>query len=372
MPEAFEVFDGLVDGTREKLSVFLERVKTFRSHTFTILNVEALDGKLLEVILSFLSNPGVALEGIRLHLIQREGSILHSSPWTRGMRWESDEHHVDHQSAWRASILDQVHINQVSVVWSPRSGAGKTRFIHQEMTENIRRDFGAESFKITIHERSTIATLTKDLVSKFSQASAAGSVHFNLTCLPTIDDDASMHWVECLNHFFFSLLVLRYVRDSDSAVSFHLPSCWNVFVEVPNSEFRSTSASVTEWLQRNVPILLLCGTLVTPPNRLEIDEETRRVAIYLRAFDDGTIDRKFEPRQQRRIILVLDRSGSMQALLGNGTALSVATDNALRIYDTHIRVGDVSPCDRESRYLSTLISLTLVVVPLLIDRCLVS
>ena len=90
-------------------------------------------------------------------------------------------------------------------------------------------------------------------------------------------------------------------------------------------------------MSKHIPCVLLCGSLETPPTRLILDDQTRRVCTYLRAYENGTIDRKFEPVQQRRILFVLDKSGSMA-----GSALSVATDNALRIYDTHINAGDVS------------------------------
>jgi len=344
LPESFEVFDGLVDCTSDKLSVFLERVKVFRSSTFVVLNVESLDGKLLENLLSFLSNPGIAQDGICLHLLQQEGSMLHTAPWVRGVRWELDDYHNDHNAGWKNLILDGIHMNEVSVVWSPQSGAGKTRYIQEKFGEGVRRDRNGESAKVTIHERTSVKSLTQALATKFSQSTGTKSVHLNLTSLSAGAGEQSSRWADCLNHFFFSLLVLRFVRDSDSARSFHLgESKWRIYIEFPNSDgFDSTRESVVGWLQKHVPAVLLCANLVAPPTHLIIDEETRRVCTYLRAYDDGTIDRKFETPQHRRIVLVLDKSGSMEINLGNSSALSVATDNALGIFDTHVGVGDVS------------------------------
>lgn len=345
LPEEFEVLDGLVDGTREKLSVFLNRVKTFRSGTFAILNIEALDGSLLEVILSFLSDSSISGEGIRLHLIQKEGSMLHSSPWIHGVRWETDELSANDESDWKTLILSQIDINEVSVVWSPESGAGKSRYIQQKLSDGAVNDSTVESAKVTVHERSTIKSLTQHLATKFSQGTGAKAVHLNLAYLPTMTgDDESVRWVASLHRFFFSLMVLRFVRDSESALSFHLGEAnWRIYVEFPNlGSDNSTINSVTAWLQRHVPVLYLCCTLETPPTRLAIDPETRRVCTYLRAYEDGTIDRKFEPRTHRGLVLVFDRSGSMGWDFGNATALSVATDNALRIFDSHVGVGDVS------------------------------
>ena len=62
--------------------------------------------------------------------------------------------------------------------------------------------------------------------------------------------------------------------------------------------------------------------------------------MYLRAYRDKTIDRKFSVSHPKTIVLVLDVSGSMQEDLGGRTALVVAVDNALMIFDRHVTDGD--------------------------------
>lgn len=337
------MLDCLVDCSYDKLSVFLERVKTFRSCTFAVLNIESLDGNLLESLLSFLSNPEIGTLGIRLHLIQREGSMLHTAPWIDGTRWEADDYHSSRDARWKDLIRDKLHIDKVTIVWSPQSGTGKTRYIKEKLNERMIRNTEVESAKVTIHEGSSITALTEALSKKFSKNRGPKAVHLNLAHHFDRSEDKFLSFADCINHFFFSLLVLRVVRDPASAKSFHLSeSNWRIYLELPNSECESTSGSVQAWLCRHIPILLLCGRLETPPTSLILDEPTRRVCTYLRAYDNGTIDRKFEPVQHKRILLVLDKSGSMQVDLGTGSALSVATDNALRIFDSHINVGDVS------------------------------
>ena len=44
---------------------------------------------------------------------------------------------------------------------------------------------------------------------------------------------------------------------------------------------------------------------------------------------------------ERRILFVLDKSGSIEVQMGQSTALSIVTDNALRIFDCHIGIGDM-------------------------------
>ena len=137
MPETFEVLDGLIDCTSDNLAVFLERVKTFKSNTFVIMNVEALEGRHLEMLLSFLSDPGIAAKGISLNLIQREGAMLHTAPWIQGVKWEDDGAGDENKSVWKALIVDQVHIEAVSIVWSHKNGAGKTHHIQNELNISL-------------------------------------------------------------------------------------------------------------------------------------------------------------------------------------------------------------------------------------------
>jgi hypothetical protein len=353
LPKDFEILDGLVDCSSDTLSLFLERVTTFRTNTFVILHIHVLEGKLLEMILSFLSDPGIATKGIHLHLIQREGSIVHTAPWIRGERWESDSSH-ESEIPWKTLILDRAHVKSVSIVWSPRSGAGKTRYIEDKLRQQLQSVQNVEVAKVTINERTSITSLTEDLIKKFSDGVGPKAIHFNLAYLPNaVDEGITASWVEALNHFFLSLLVLRFVRSSRSAESFHLgESCWDIYVELPNNDDDSTCDSVTNCLHQNLPILSLCGTLLTPSDSFAIDNASRRVALYLRAYGDGTINRKFESVQHRRILLILDKSGSMDAPMGSSNALGVATDNALRIFDVHIGVGDVRLAANASIYSS--------------------
>jgi hypothetical protein len=249
-------------------------------------------------------------------------------------------------------IVDCVHVKGVSIVWSPRSGAGKTRYIEEKLRKRLESVQNVEVAKVTVHERTSITSLTEDLAKKFTDGVGPKAIHFNLAHLPNgIDEGTTTSWVEALNHFFLSFLVLRSVRSSRSVESFYLgESLCEIYVELPNNDDISTRDSVANWLHQNLPILSLCGTMRTPPARFAVDDASRRVSLYLRAYDDGTINRKFESVQHRRILLILDKSGSMDTPMGSSNALGVATDNALRIFDSHIGVGDVRLATNASIY----------------------
>jgi hypothetical protein len=110
-----------------------------------------------------------------------------------------------------------------------------------------------------------------------------------------------------------------------------------MLVELPSEE----GTSALEWLWRHIPVLAICGTVHEPPKDFAIDEEARRVCTYLRAYDNGTINRKLNSAKQ--IVFVLDVSQSMESIVGGGkSALTVAVENAITIFDSHIQPGDVS------------------------------
>ena len=77
---------------------------------------------------------------------------------------------------------------------------------------------------------------------------------------------------------------------------------------------------------------------VRSPSEFEIDSKANRVCTYLRAFSDGTINRKFAPLS-KRIVFVLDESGSM-----SGSKANQAVNSIIQLFDSHVQIGDVSGC----------------------------
>jgi Mg-chelatase subunit ChlD len=340
LPESFEVLDVLNGCTLDHLDVFLRRAQTYTSYTFVLLNVDQLTGNLPEKLVSFVSARNMASSGINLHCVQRKPSLLHTGPSVAGANWnpESLTLELDKQDirddTWKKLILEPQLVDHVHIVWTPSSGTGKTRYIRKQLNEL--QNAGSEVATITIHEYSTISSLVGDLLNKFSPKEEHTAVHFNFCHLPD-RSEATCSWLESVNRFFFSLLLLRSVCDPMSGRSFHLGErSWKIYVELPAGTMPADDA-----LRMNMPVLEFCGSMHAPPIEFEVDQETRRVCTYLRALRDGTINRKFVASRGRQIIFVLDSSGSMQLEMGDSTALSVATDNALRLFDSHVNVGDV-------------------------------
>ena len=293
--------------------------------------------------MSFFSSREASCSGARLHCIQRDQAILHAAPWVEMREWDNDlmgvhtEEEPDESTSWKEIVLDGDFIDKVEVLWTQSSGTGKTRHI-QECLRAIRNfNDSAQTGCVVLHEGSTLSSLTCDLTAKFPLGSGRCAVHFSFQYMPDLGEDSG--WLESINHFFFSFLVLRSVQDPVSCRTFYLGRRqWKIFVELPSGN----SILGPDWLHRCVPSLSFFGSFRDPPCSFRVNAAVRRVCTYLRALENGTINRKFCTRT-KEVVFVLDKSGSMQQELSPGrSALSVATDNALSIFDTHLHVGDVS------------------------------
>ena len=323
LPYVFEVIDGSVPCNEDRLCLFLDRAKAFPTLKFTIINADKLNSKNLEALLLFLSNQHVISMGVRMHCIQRGDSLIHTSPWIEGKPW-SPESLLSSSSRWNNEIEKYTSI---MVVASKRCSSGKTHFIRKKMKE---ANNSSHSATLTIHEMSSISSLVQALKLKYPDSRQNCALHISFLYLPIGVNN--VHWLSEMNHFFFSLIVLRYIYDPITACSFSMTGKFRLFIEMPAS---AESAQV--WLKTNIPIVASCAEFPNIRIPFDIDLKARRVCTYLRAYDNGTIDRKYEGSANKRIVLVLDTSGSME-----GEKFMAAKKNALSIFDSHIVEGDVS------------------------------
>jgi hypothetical protein len=227
----------------------------FTSYTFVLLNVDRLAGNLPEKLISFLSKLDVASSGIQLHCIQSKPSLLHTGPWVDGASWDSESLQIElnkggvQDETWKRLILDPIFVDYVHILWTPSSGTGKTWFIRRQLSEL--QKVGSEVATITIHEESSISSLMGDLSKKFPSTEKKRAVHFNFCYIPD-RSEATCSWLESVNHFFFSLLILRSAYDPASGRSFHLGErSWKIFIELP-----AETATAYDWLRVNIPTVI--------------------------------------------------------------------------------------------------------------------
>jgi hypothetical protein len=330
-----------------KVQVFLKRVAAFPSSYFVLLNVQELPSEHQELIFNFVSRPERG-DTYNLHCIQLADTLLHASPWVETKVWgdeivqKKNNDFKSHVQKWlHKNLMENGIFDRIVVVSSARCGTGKTRYILEELSRIQQDDPTAQTASISIHERTTVHSLVKSMLSKFSSPSGSKSVYFSFMIPVQAKHRALMNM---LNYFFQSLFLLGSVQDPQNGVTFYLGSGrWNVFIELQANDSRDYDSS-EKLLSQFIPILALCSSYESPPNQYHIDDKAHRVCTYLRAFDDRTIDRKFQPiASKKQLIFVIDKSGSMEQEMGNGrNALDTALDNAIKIFNSHVQVDDVS------------------------------
>ena len=326
-PYGFEILDGAVACVYQQMDLFLERVKAFPEFCFVVVNVHRLESKVLEKLMSFLSNHEIALLGIKFHCIQR-GETLHTAPWISERSWDSEsiatQRSILPSRNWVSSVFAEL-----TVISHDLCGTGKTRHIREQL-KSARAQ--AQVASIVLHEKSSVGSLIRSLKSKFQGTFQTRLLHISIACLPQKNDNYT-EWLQQMNYFFFCMLALQSVYDPVTTTSFVFAGKWSVLVEMcclPSGE------SSQEWLQANIPILGFYSRFQAPECKYIIDDNARRVCTYLRALHKGTINRKYHANALKRIILVLDCSGSMQ-----GDPFRDAVRNAVCIFDSHVVEGDV-------------------------------
>ena len=279
---------------------------------------------------------------MHLHCIQLRDTILHAPPGVEIVLWDKSTllNDVQHKSWFQKNVTQRNHINNITIVGGS-AGSGKTRLIRREMKQLASTGYDVAS--IYIHEDFCLNSAVTSLRAKFKNAKSRNrSLHigFSMATIQGNEITTSRNdLMVSINNFFYSFLVLQSVYDPSTGSFFHSGThSYDLFVELDCGE------DEIGWLGSNVPILTCCDSIIQPPSDFIIDEQTRRVCTYLRALDDGTIDRKFNPASaNKRIYFVLDKSESMEIELGGRrNALQVAADSMLRIYDSHVQLMDVS------------------------------
>ena len=281
---------------------------------------------------------------MHLHCIQLRDTILHAPPGVEIVLWDKSTllNDVQHKSWFQKNVTQRNHINNITIVGGS-AGSGKTRLIRREMKQLASTGYDVAS--IYIHEDFCLNSAVTSLRAKFNNAKSRNrSLHIGFSMATNQGNNSTAarnNLMLSINNFLYSFLVLQSIYDPSTGSFFHSGiHSYDLFVELDCGE------DELGWLGSNVPILTCCDSIIQPPPDYIIDVQTRRVCTYLRAFDDGTIDRKFNPTPyNKRIFFVLDKSGSMEIELDGGrNALQVAADSMLRIYDSHVQLMDVSSC----------------------------
>ena len=305
-----------------------------------LLNVQDLPGTQQESIVNYVHSLEASREMFNFHCVQLSDTMLHCSPSVEHIIWSEKMFKDLDLDLWKSCITEQPNFNSITVVTSEFHGTGKTRLIRKKIEGILRNDGDLMHGSICIHKGTTIDSLLQSL--KQFQTIGEGDAAIHISFMLPLDSYTSKLLTE-LNYFFNHLLLTKCVKNPCTGEFFAMGwTKWSLFVEVPrSSSIKSTDNDAYDMLRQYLPILSVCALVLEPPKNYDIDDKARRVCTYLRAYEDGTINRKFESAAPKQLMFVIDASSSMSAVFGDGrTAFAVAICNALTIFDSHVQVGD--------------------------------
>ncbi len=344
VPDRYEVYDCHLHTSAEKLKCFLRRVNAFPRKSFFLINVQILHTEDQELVFNFISKPDISCN---LHCIQSSETMLHISPWVDSKSWNDETIQAERKQFenWVSSqVINGHRFGDIVVVSSPHCGSGKTKLILERLSKMKEENPDALVAKIVIHEKSTLKRIVDRLRTIFQCESKVNAIYFSLMTPLDSQNEQTEQLLQSLNCIFQSLLLHKAVYEPDTQKTFYCgPGIWNIYVETVSDNCISIEL-LKDVMLAKLPILACCATFEGPNGEYDIDEKARRVCTYLRAYDNGTIDRKFNSiPTKKQLLFVIDKSGSMGQQMGNGkSALDVAIDNAIRIVDSHLQTEDVS------------------------------
>ncbi|CAF4718490.1 unnamed protein product, partial [Rotaria sp. Silwood1] len=266
----------------DDIHLFFSRIRTFSNMIFAIVDIDKMHSRLREVVLNeqdLLTNSREP-HGI-VYYFSRE-----LTTYRRGLKF----FHVP--SAYRNA--GQIHTNlnklfqrtnrippKIHIICG-KEGTGKT---HRIKTQYMNED----TLCFSINDKLSLSSLISAFLSYDSTISDnCPLVYINISIHAPFDE---------LNRTLFSLLVCGTLTDPTSGLTFALSSTktWTFFVEIPYSG--KHQMEIKENLNYLLPILSIIGQssieIVTDEDyQLHIGEEEELVARFLKAYSNGTIDRR--------------------------------------------------------------------------------
>ena len=169
------------------------------------------------------------------------------------------------------------------------AGDGKTHHIRKQLSQS------PESLTIAVNEAFTPLSAINKL-STLSCSRVGSAIFFNFTLMPYNTEESQgdserdhlKALVETISWFFFDLLVLGYVEDTNTGASFRIPGGleWAIYIEVPSLGHNSKPEESLHLFCNALPTLGLLGSphFIHHATPYAVDSDVQLVCKYLRAF----------------------------------------------------------------------------------------
>ena len=296
-----------------EVSSFIQRAKSYENLRFAVISFNLLNQSAQSLFLkTILQNKSIR----NLHFIECGTSILKSASWLPVFKADDvcrDIDLLEHYSGWYKDA-GEVFNKKRQLCYVGKSGSGKSHQIRKLMKQ---------------FRRSLIVPITEefdqsDIFSRISK----GLEHcddeqvllvFQVN-ISKLRENAVARWLALMNsidNLIFQLLILRsvVVLDTDFIINLPWGSKWIVALELPDRDDHLEGIVCDSGLDVTAPTVNATFTFISASSLpFDIDEDSRLVCKYLKAFESGLIDTLYTLEvQDTDVIFVLDNSGSMSS-----------------------------------------------------------
>eukprot|EP01040_Poterioochromonas_malhamensis_P005804 gene5804-6244_t len=299
--------------TSNDLKEFLNRALSFPQMNFTLVRFDLLSLSQQQMVLKFMLEHH---ELKNLHCIENGNSVLQSASWMPVINAEDHLGDFDYLS----KIKDWTKSNQNNLCFHGPAGSGKTFHLRKWMHQSRAQGFVAHLISIT--EQFDWKRILQSIYNAFVSGEKV-LLAFQINIGKFRDNDGEIkQWkrlVESINVLFFHLLVIRGFSFLNSEIIFNIPLTANCLIGL---EFPDLAAHVEgpigledlfSFISREVPVVSTTFQFQDASSfALELSSEAIHVCKYLKAFDNGSIDKLYSHEGgEKDVMIVLDISGSM-------------------------------------------------------------
>ena len=277
--ESFQLLHCNTDTTFEELSLFLDRTTIFLEPIYVLIEVNKMHNLLQEYTMKHIAESQREARLIAsVHYIETAQSLLHELP---GVKVEI---HTQFEKLYL--MPDKNLFNVIELVYG-LEGDGKTHYIRNKIGKPV------YSIVITINEAFSVPAIIEKMNFIPIEIDICIYFNFTITCHKNDVKDGKdyleyMELMRRVNWFFFDLLVLNYVSDSNSPLIFRVPAGmhWRLYIEVPSRPDENDPLNNLKDFQEEIPIFSIMGTphLIGGDLPYLVDKDVQLICKYLHAY----------------------------------------------------------------------------------------
>ncbi|XP_065839047.1 uncharacterized protein [Oscarella lobularis] len=319
-PESYELLRCTEETLKEDLNLFLQRARAFPSRIFTLVEVNKLRIELQEDVLRFQMDKSLKSK-VNVCYILTDNAVFHEAPWIQVFRYREEplalvaKQEIKTKTYFKDWVQEYNNLRNLTLVYG-EAGNGKSHYIRKQLSEMFCEE---QVCVIAVHEAFAPLHAIEKLQNLYRERQLQACIYFNFTIAPPKEakDDisqAEFNRYESLRTemfwFMFSLICMGFVEDTETGKSFRLcgDCAWHIYIEVPSGH-KGSETDLSSFLSC-FPLFYYFGNpyRISSDAPFDIDSSVQLVCKYLKAYDNGSIDKL--AKAKKRFLKKLRRAKS--------------------------------------------------------------